>query len=289
MSHLIVGLGEILWDVFPHGAKLGGAPLNFSCSAAELAGGKAEVVMVSAVGDDEMGRQAVKAIQQHGVQTESVQTNESETGQVLVELDSAGVASYRFAENSAWDHLTWNDDLQRLALKCSAVCFGTLGQRATQSRGTIQKFVAVTSETALRIFDINIRRPFYSEDIIRESLALANLLKLNEDELPELAAMCGLDGTNIDIMQQLADVFQLRGVALTQGSAGAILMWDGNLSEQPGIEVQVADTVGAGDAYTASMALGLLGLQDIDDVNRQAVKTAAYVCSQPGATMSFPW
>ncbi len=285
---VVVGLGETLWDVFPDGAHLGGAPLNFSCSVAELAQSHAQVLMVSAVGNDEMGRRAVASLAEHGVDTTCVQTDDRQTGQVLVELDSAGVASYRFAEDAAWDHLSWNSALQQLASDCDAICFGTLGQRSECSRTTIQKFVSATSDETLRILDVNLRAPFFSDEVIRESLVLANVLKLNDEELPLLAALSGISGNDVEIMRQLADQFQLRCVALTRGDQGAILVCGDVVSDLPGIEVEVVDTVGAGDAFTAAMTLGLLTGQGIDQVNQRAIATAAYVCSQPGATMSFP-
>jgi len=285
---VVVGLGETLWDVFPDGPRLGGAPLNFACSTAELAKSDAKVFIVSAVGIDELGQRAVDALAEHGVDTTCMQTDERQTGQVLVNLDSAGVASYRFAENCAWDHLLWQSNLQELAKNCNAVCFGTLGQRSEISGSTIQKFVHETPENALRIFDVNLRSPFYSNEVIMQSLALANVLKLNDDELPMLARLCGIEGSPIDIMRELARKFQLRCIALTRGADGAILMRGDEVSDLHGIEVTVVDTVGAGDAFTAAMTHGLLKGRNIDQINRNAIAVASYVCSKPGATMSFP-
>ena len=248
----------------------------------------ARVFIVSSVGNDELGRRAIDSLGKHGVNTSCMQTDDRQTGQVLVELDSAGVASYRFAGNTAWDHLCWNSALQQLASDCDAICFGTLGQRSECSRTTIQKFVNATSDETLRILDVNLRAPFFTDEVIRESLALANVVKLNDEELPLLAALCGFRGNDVEIMRQLAEQFQLRCVALTRGAAGAILVLDSAVSDLPGSEVEVVDTVGAGDAFTAAMTLGLLAGRNIDQVNQRAIATASYVCSQPGATMSFP-
>jgi fructokinase len=289
----IVGLGETLWDVFPSGARLGGAPLNFSCSVAELVRSgvgdfTANALIVSAVGRDDLGRRAIEALHSHGVDTTSVQSGDRETGQVLVDLDSAGVASYRFTEDVAWDHLQWNDGLRQLSSDCDAVCFGTLGQRSEVSRSTIQKFVSATPPRSLRILDVNLRAPFYDDDVIRQSLNLATVLKLNDDELPRLAALCNFTGSPAEIMRQLADRFQLRCVALTRGADGAILMCGDSVSDLPGRQVDVADTVGAGDAFTAAMTLGLLAGHELDQINGRAIATAAYVCTQQGATTGFP-
>jgi fructokinase len=285
---MIVGIGEILWDVFPDGPRFGGAPSNFCCSTAELAQGGAEVLMVSAVGDDELGHRAIDSLQEHGVNTNRVQVDRRQTGQVLVELDAAGVASYRFAEDCAWDHLAWNEPLQQLALDCQVVCFGTLGQRGDDSRATIRKFVNTTSHDTYRILDVNLRAPFFDDQVIRDSLTLANVLKLNDDELPQLARLCGAAGTDVEILQQLADQFQLRCVALTRGADGAVIVRGKEISDLPGTAVEVADTVGAGDAFTAALALGLLAQRDVQQINRHAIAVASYICSQTGATAGFP-
>ena len=284
----IVGLGETLWDVFPDGPRLGGAPLNFSCSAAELAGKTADVKLVSAVGHDKLGQAAVAAVQSHHVDTANMQRNNRDTGQVLVELDAAGVASYRFADNAAWDHLEWSSDLQHLASACDAVCFGTLGQRSPVSLHTIQTFVAATPVSALLILDVNLRPPFFSDEVILQSMALANIVKLNEDELQHLARLCDLQGSEPEVMRQLADRYQLRCIALTKGANGAVLIQQKSISNLPGKTIEVADTVGAGDAFTAALTLGLLEGQDVDKINQHAINVAAYVCSRSGATMSFP-
>lgn len=286
--HQIVGIGEVLWDIFPDGPRFGGAPANYACSIGALGKTSALVRMVSAVGDDDLGRQAIERMTAMGVNVSAIEVNQRPTGQVNVCLDDAGVASYVFAENSAWDDLKWGDNLAKVATDCDAVCFGTLGQRSDRSRETIQRFVKATPESALRVFDVNLRPPFVNEDVIRQSLSLANVLKLNDDELPVLAAMCGAEGTEIEILGQLAEHFHLRLVALTRGARGAAICCDGQISDRPGKAVAVVDTVGAGDAFTAAMTLGLLRGQDIDTVNQHAIATASYVCCKPGATVSFP-
>ena len=286
--HIIVGIGEILWDVFPDGPRFGGAPSNFSCSAAELAKGAAEISMVSAVGDDDLGRKAVNSLQEHGVDTTCVQIAGQPTGQVLVELDSVGVASYRFAEDTAWDNLRYDDALQQRARDCDVVCFGTLGQRSTCSRNTIQKFVRATSDDTLRILDVNLRAPYFDDEIILESLALANVLKLNDEELPRLASLCNAVGNDVKILRQIAAQYQLRCVALTRGPDGAVFVCGDDVSDLPGMSVEIADTVGAGDAFTAAMTLDLLAGRNVEQVNQSAIAAASWVCSQDGATPTFP-
>jgi fructokinase len=287
----IVGLGEILWDVFPDGPRFGGAPANAACSAAELAKDAAEVFMVSGMGDDALGSDAVAALHSHGVSTSHVQRNSWPTGRVDVTLDAVGMASYRFAEDSAWDHVAWCDALKNLAARCDAVCFGTLGQRGQTSRDTIHQFVATvkaTNEAALRVLDINLRPPYDDDTVILESLELANVLKLNDDELPRVCQLCGISAEPEESLARLAQRYQLRAVAVTRSSKGGLLIRGAEMSDLPGTPVTVADTVGAGDAYTAAMILGLLNWHDAASINAHAIAVASFACTQPGGTMTFP-
>ncbi len=283
---MVVGLGEVLWDVFPDGPRFGGAPANFACHAAQLG---AAASMVSAVGPVELGLLAINALEEKNVSTDHIAQTEFPTGVVNVKLDEAGRASYEFAANTAWDHMEWSEDLQTLAERTAAVCFGSLGQRSDISRQTIQRFVAaVPAETSLRIFDINLRPPFYSEEILRESLELANGLKLNDDELPILAKLCGISGSEIEQMQELGRCFDLQLVALTRGDKGAVLSRGEDISEYPGVPTKVIDTVGAGDAFTAALVMGLLNQEPLDAINERACRLASFVCSQPGAVPKIP-
>src|SRR5262245_53717284 len=221
-SFTIVGIGELLWDLFPDGPRFGGAPVNFACHAAALAG---TAHVVTSVGTDALGREALDALQSRGVSDGGVIESRSHpTGTVQVAVDAAGKALFTFASDVAWDHLAWSPSLARLAASCDAVCFGTLGQGSHNSRETMLRFVRATRATALRIFDINLRPPFYSEDIIRQSLAMANVLKLNDDELPILASLCGASGSGAGLLIQLVRQFDLSVVALTRGPHGAILV-----------------------------------------------------------------
>src|SRR6476620_6558630 len=203
----IVGLGEILWDVFPDGPKFGGAPANFACTTAELAAGATDVYIVGAVGPDPLGREAVELLATHGVDTAYVGLADYPTGQVNVTLDHAGKPTFEIAENTAWDHVDWSNDLDQLAKRADAICFGTLAQRSPTSRDTIRRFVQATRPDCLRILDINLRSPFWSDDLIRESLELAAVLKLNDAELPVLARMLNLSGNDDDQLSSLLSRF----------------------------------------------------------------------------------
>ena len=288
MSHLVVAIGEILWDVFPDGPKFGGAPANFACSAAELTPSINETVIVSAVGDDSLGNQAIEALRDRQVGTQYVQRNHEPTGRVDVKIDKQGVASYQFARNSAWDHLQWTDQLEQLAQQCNAVCFGSLGQRSIKSREVIQRFISTTQSQCLRIFDVNIRQPFIDDDCIIASLQLANVLKLNEDEFPAIASLYGLSGSPEKVLPELLEQLNLQLIAYTQGEKGSILVSDQKMDICSVPPTDVVDTVGAGDAFTASLAIQMLRGQELDQMNHHANRVAAYVCSKAGGTMVFP-
>jgi len=283
---LIVGLGEILWDVFPDGAKFGGAPANFAAHAAALGG---DVRMVSSVGRDELAEAALQTLGEMQISTRFIQQSDKvPTGTVQVSVDAAGHPSYEFGSDEAWDHIEWNDDLANLASEADAVCFGTLGQRNADSCQTIQRFVAATRPGCLRILDINLRPPFVSLRVVDESLRLATVLKLNDDELPVLAERYDLAGSPIEQLQSLAQRFSLQTVVLTRGAAGSLLIRGDEISELPGQQIDVNDTVGAGDAFTAAVTLGLLGNLPLDTINRHASRVAAFVCTQAGATPRLP-
>lgn len=282
---VVVGLGEVLWDVFPDGPRFGGAPANYACHAASLG---AHAYVASAVGRDDLGERALQALRDKSVDTRAVAQYEAPTGAVHVKLDDEGKATYEFLANTAWDQLAWSESLAELAAGADAVCFGTLGQRSLTSRQTIHQFVSATPVNCLRIFDINLRTPFFSDDVILESLKLANILKLNDDELPFLANLLRLDGSDQSVMRQVAQQFELQMVALTRGAQGAILVHGDQTSEHPGVETTVVDTVGAGDSFTAALTLGLLANVDLDSIIDRASRVAAYVCSQSGATPELP-
>ncbi len=290
MSELatIVGIGEVLWDVFPDGPRFGGAPANFACCAAALADGRFRVQMVSGVGNDELGSQALAQLVSHGVDVEAVQRLPLQTGQVFVRIDARGHASYEFASNTAWDNIAWTNAMESTASRAAAVCFGTLGQRCSTSKETIQRFMRCVPQRALRLLDINLRSPHWNEQTIVDSLRLANAVKLNSDELPMVAKLHGWQGGDVELLHMLRTHYSLRLVALTRGSEGSIVLTETGQSERPGQKVQVVDTVGAGDAFTAAMVVGLLLNRPLIEWHNVADEVAAYVCTQPGATPKIP-
>jgi fructokinase len=284
----IVGLGEVLWDMFPDGPRFGGAPANFACMAADLAGSSARVHMVSAVGSDHLGKRALAELQAHGVDTATVPAIELATGQVKVRLDPAGHPEYEIATNVAWDAIIWSDELARLAQSADAVCFGSLAQRAQISRKSIQAFVKETPPGCLRIFDVNLRPPFWTADVVLQSLELATIVKVNDQELPSLAGLLAIGGSVDEQLRSIRRRYGLQVVALTMGNRGSILVNERGESAQPAIPVTVADTVGAGDAFTAALTVSLLAGRPLDDVHRLAAHVAAYVCEHQGASPHLP-
>ena len=284
---LIVGIGEILWDIFPTGACMGGAPTNFACATAGLGGDRVRVELVSCVGKDSLGKEAIRLIQEKNVGIASIAIHENVTGQVLVELDSHGVASYRFVDDAAWDHLKWNDDLARLAEEAAVVCFGSLGQRERASRDTIQRFVQSTSSDCLRLFDVNLRYPFVDDITIDESLEIANALKLNDEELEYFTKRYALPSDPIAALERMISKFSFSWIALTQGANGAILGKQGEWFSLPALQTNIVDTVGAGDAFSATLALGILDKKPLHSMLAEAIQVASYVCAHRSATPHF--
>ncbi len=281
----VVGLGEMLWDVFPTGPVFGGAPANFACHAAALG---ADAAMVSSVGTDDLGDRAIAALSERGVDISAVaRSSQHPTGTVQVHLSEGGQPDYEITRHVAWDYVPWSPEVETLAGKADAVCFGSLAQRCETTRETIQRFVRTTRPDCLRVFDVNLRQDFFDKEILRESLELANVLKLNDEEAPIVASSC-LGESSGDPIDRLIEAFDLRLVALTLGSKGAVLVAGDKRHEQPAVETQIADTVGAGDSFTAAMILGTLMGQPLAETAARAATVASYVCSQPGATPVLP-
>jgi fructokinase len=290
MNFNVIGVGEVLWDLLLTGPQLGGAPANFAYHAHAL-GAQAQVI--TRVGKDDYGREIIRRFHEMGLPETGVQVDETApTGTAKVELSGDGLAHFTIQENVAWDHIAVTTEANVAASEAHAICCGSLAQRSEPSRNTIQRLVAAAPADALRVFDINLRQQFYSRDVIEQSLQRANVLKLNDDELPTLAAMFNLTGGAEDHIERLAQMFGLRLVALTRGANGSLLYQKNNdevrWSDCSSRPVKVVDTVGAGDSFTAALVLGLLRKMDLDEINAIANEVARYVCSQPGATPALP-
>jgi fructokinase len=282
----VVGIGELLWDLLPTGAQIGGAPANYAYHAGALG---ADARTISRVGNDALGHELLTRLNSLGVSTSSVQVDESlPTGTVAVRIDAGGQPSFHITPDVAWDRLQVTPEALIAVSSADAVCFGTLAQRDAVARESIRTLVAASPSEALRILDVNLRQQYFTPALIDESLLLASVLKVNDLELPQLAAMFGLTGSVQGQMVQLAERWQLRAVALTRGAQGSALLTEHGWSEHPGVHVTVVDTIGAGDAFTAAMTLGLLSGWALDEVNAQANRVAAFVASNAGATPPLP-
>ena len=286
MSFKLVGIGEVLWDLLPGGRQLGGAPANFTYHARALG---ADARIISRIGHDELGREALDRLTKLGVPTDCIEVDRTlPTGTVGVEVAADGQPQFTIHEHVAWDALS-GEPAGRLAVAAAdAICFGTLAQRSEPARSSIISLVAAARPKALRIFDVNLRQNYFSSRLINESIAFADVLKLNETELPQLATMFDLTGDERSQIRQLAERNLLRVVAYTRGGRGSLLFAEGRWSEHPGFPTKVADTIGAGDSFTAAMTLGLLAGWPLDEIHLRASEVAAYVCSQPGATPVLP-
>ncbi|MGN6615847.1 MAG: carbohydrate kinase family protein [Ilyomonas sp.] len=277
---VIIGLGEVLWDMLPSGKQLGGAPANFVYHAACLG---AEAYIVTGIGNDELGKEILDTFSQRNISVQYVETVTYPTGTVDVALDEAGVPKYSIVENVAWDHIPYSEKTELLVQKAHAVCFGSLAQRNDASKKTIHRFLQHTTKDCLKVFDINLRYPFYSKDVIASSLKDANILKVNDEELGLLAAMFSLPQNQTEIIERLFEQYSFELIAVTAGVNGSSLYTKENESFLPTPVINVADTIGAGDSFTAAMITGLLNKLSLTDLHQRAMQLAAYVCTNPGA------
>jgi len=285
MQNVIVGIGEILWDMLPSGKVIGGAPANFAYHAQEL--GESSIV-VSCVGNDELGREIISSLEKKDMPTEFLYIDKSHpTGVVSARINKEGKPSYLIQEEVAWDYIPTSTLMRELAFKSAAVCFGTAAQRSQLSRMTIQTFVGLMEQDSIRVFDINLRQNFYSQDVIETSLSLANVLKLNVNELSVVKKLLRLNGDEKKILNELSRKYSLNLIALTRGREGSILFTEGKTSNHEGHKINVEDTVGAGDAFVAGLVTGMLRGYELDDLHNKANRVASYICSKHGATPSL--
>ena len=284
-NNTVTGIGEVLWDVLPEGKKLGGAPANFAYHASQFG---LESRVVSAVGPDSLGEEILSGLRRKGLGC-MIATVPYPTGTVQVELDGNGIPCYDIKQNVAWDNIPYTPELEVLAKHTGAVCFGSLAQRSPVSRETINRFMDAMPEGSLRIFDINLRQNFYTKDIICDSMHKCNILKINDEELEIVSVMLDLPGgTQQSRSEALLSMFGLKALILTCGATGSHVFTSEETSYIETPQVEVADTVGAGDSFTAAFVSGLLKGLDIRQAHRLAVRTSAFVCTQEGAMPVLP-
>lgn len=283
---LLIGAGELLWDMLPGGKQLGGAPANFVWHASQLGG---QGIVYSAVGADDLGDEIINLLDQKEMDTRFISRLALyPTGKVDIRLDDTGVPEYTIQTNVAWDKIPLSDSRNEIVGTASAFCFGALAQRDDVSFTTIQSLLTELPENCLKIFDINLRQTFYSRAVIELSFQKCNILKLNEEELPVVARIFGLNGEEKQILDQLLLGFEIEMIALTKGGAGSLIQTKAESSWLESPKVVIADTVGAGDSFTAALAIGLLKNRPLKEVHHTAVEISAYVCTQKGAMPQLP-
>lgn len=280
----VVGIGEALWDMLPEGRKIGGAPANFAYHMSQFG---FEATAVSAVGRDPLGDGIVAEFDARGLHHDLARV-EYPTGTVEVSLDAQGIPCYDIRTEVAWDHIPFTAGLQRLAARTRCICFGSLAQRNPDSRRTIQRFLDAMPETSLRVFDINLRQQFYGREVVEESLGRCNILKINDEEIVILSRMFGLPTDMTEAGLALKRQYALQEVILTCGTRGSYVFHDRGISFLHTPQVEVADTVGAGDSFTAGFCASLLRGCPIPEAHARAVAVSAYVCSQHGAMPRLP-
>ena len=283
----VVGIGEILWDMLPQGKQLGGAPTNFAYHVS-LFGWKS--MAVSAIGKDKLGEEITGMLQDKALDYDCPAVNYP-TGTVQVTLDAVGVPTYEIKENVAWDNIPFTKKLREMARHTRAVCFGSLAQRQSTSRNTIHSFLKEMpdGEGQYKVFDINLRQHFYNRELLETSMQLANVLKINDEELEILSQLLGYEEkSQQEQSQRLLKEYGLEMVILTCGTEGSSVFTHDKLSFIPTPRVDVKDTVGAGDSFTAAFIAALLRGQDIAQAHQLAVEVSAYVCTQHGAMPVLP-
>jgi fructokinase len=287
MKKKVVGLGEVLWDLLPERTCLGGAPANFAYITTLMGD---QGIVASRVGEDSQGLEALRRMEELGLDIDHVQTDRQRpTGTVKVALDYNGAAKFDIAHPVAWDALEWSPDWQQLAASADAVCFGSLAQRSDESRATIRHFLSATPPGAIKVFDVNLRQSYYSQEVLAESMKLADIVKLNDDELPKIMSLVKFPHKDeVSSAQRLIDTYNLKLVCVTRGGRGSLLVSNhsargGNTSAHPGFRVRVADTVGSGDAFTAGLVHEYLHGASLDLMNEVANLVGAWVASEVGA------
>ncbi|HHU97191.1 MAG: carbohydrate kinase [Bacteroidota bacterium] len=276
---VIIGIGELLWDVLPTGKKAGGAPVNFAYHASRCG---VESYAISAVGNDSLGDEILQEIEGIGIGY-LIERVDYPTGTVLVKL-KAGIPDYTITEGVAWDYIPLTEEMKQLAKRADAVCFGTLAQRLEISRETIQALLSYVHEDAYRILDVNIRQHYYSKEIIESSLRKCNVFKINDDELLMMKKLFNVEGTNdTDVCLKFVEAFSLKFLILTAGAEYSTIFTPDDLSHIKTPKVTVVDTVGAGDSFTGAFISSILQNKTLAEAHQTAVDKAAFVCTQAGA------
>lgn len=279
---VMIGLGEVLWDLLPSGRVLGGAPANFAYMASVLGD---RGIVASRVGEDDLGREACRVMQDLGLSTAYLQHDQQHpTGTATVSIDASGQPNFTIKNSVAWDFLEWSPQWEQLAATADVVCFGSLAQRSEKSAATIEQFLKSTPKSALRICDVNLRESFYSQGLLRRSFQHADIVKLNDQELLQVSCLFKLGvGRHETLAQRLLGLCDLQLVSITRGSRGSLLVTEKEAVEHNGLRVTVTDAVGAGDAFTACLAHHYLRGHSLQEISESANRFASWVATQRGA------
>lgn len=286
MYNYIVGIGEVLWDYFEDKDDyvLGGAPFNFAYHVNQFG---LNSLVISAIGNDKLGQKLEADVKKKNVPYMLEHLN-LPTGVVNIkEVD--GKPRYDILTERAWDYIPNTEQLKEIAANTKAACFGSLAQRSETSRNSILAFLDAMPSDALRIFDINLRQKWYTEEVIKTSLQKANVLKINDDELLIIQRMFGyIDITQENTCRLIMRDYQLDMLILTCGDKGSYIFTKDEMSYLSTNDIKVVDTVGAGDSFTASFIASILLGKTILEAHRIAVNVSAFVCTQAGATPIIP-
>ena len=284
-NDIIVGIGEVLWDMFPEGKRIGGAPANFAYHMLQFG---FDSRVVSAVGEDVLGDEILENFNEKGL-CYWVERVPFPTGTVEVMLNEGGIPCYEIKQGVAWDNVPYTPELDRLACQARCACFGSLAQRNVVTRTTLNRFLDAMSGEAYKVFDINLRQHFYTVEILKDSLARCNLLKLNDEELIVLSGLLELSEESIEgKCREMIKRFDLKMLIRTCGRQGSYVFSSDTRSFLDTPHVKVVDTVGAGDSFTAAFCAAVLKGKSMVEAHRLAVEVSAFVCSQAGAMPRLP-
>lgn len=282
-SFNVIGIGEVLWDCLSQGKQLGGAPANFAYISKQLGNNG---IILSRVGKDDFGKEVLEELKNKNLSTDWIQIDrEKQTGVVKVRFEN-GQPNYEIIEDTAWDFLQLSEDWREIALNADAVCFGSLAQRNEVSHKTIRGFVELVK--GLRVFDVNLRQKYFSREILQSSIELTNVVKLNHEELPIITEILKIRGATVQkCLEKIVKEFDLKLICLTRGANGSLLVTKDEVSDHQGLKIEVADTIGAGDAFTAAMTHGVLRNWELEKINEFANQVGAFVASKTGAMPDF--
>ncbi len=282
-NNRILCIGEILWDNLPSGAKPGGAPMNVALHLNRVG---QQAAVASKIGNDEQGKKLLNFLKTSGLKTDLVQVDDSwPTSEVLVHLDANNNATYEICEPVAWDNITLTESLSKTAKESGLIIYGSLASRNTETRNTVLNLL---ENDALKLIDVNLRKPYDTSEIVEMLIRKSDVVKLNDDELRVFGQWNEIQlQDEKSLIKWFADKYNSKMVIVTKGDKGAILFADGEFFEHPGFKVNAVDTVGAGDAFLAGLIAALYEGKTNEKALEFACATGSFVASKAGATPEY--